>query len=193
MVSLPPPASLPVPAHSPVDHRTLPRNRVAIDLPTRSKLRNLYLVQGIGNKEIAEQTGLTVATVQNYVSKHGLTKIRRQNQLRVIERHDARILDEQGEMAEAIASLSAEHALGGLKKAGEAVASNSPYAAKDFQAWTGGVKNLVAVARTVSGQDQAKPDSSTTLNLSMFLVSGAKPQAQVKQVEPIDIPGTPQP
>jgi predicted DNA-binding protein YlxM (UPF0122 family) len=149
-----------------------------MNVALRLKVRNLYLVQDLTHPEIAERTGLSLSAIRSYVSRAGLTKVKREHEAKALQVHDARAREGLDEISAAIASEAEEIALGGLDRARKAVGSRSDDAAKDFQAWTGGVRNLAQVAKLSRGDGQVTPNGSITLNL--FAVAGAK------EAKPVD-------
>lgn len=142
-----------------------PRSKPQIPLQTRLKVRNLYLYQGLGHKEIAAKVGLTTRQCQTLVQRHKLTDLKRSINGKAVQAHNARVDADVAEIVDAVASESEEIALAGLQRAREATTSASEYAAKDFQSWTGGVRNLVNVARQARGLDTERSAQGTTLNV----------------------------
>jgi hypothetical protein len=156
-----------------------------LDVATRLKVRNLYLVQNLSYNEIAAQTGLSYNTVNSFVRRTRLADARKQIEAQSLKRHDARTHAFVDATAEAIAAQSEEIALGGLNRARDSVVSGSEYAAKDFQAWTGGVRNLVQVSRIARGEDNSNGSGSTSLTVNAYVVrcEAAQPKPEPKQVE----------
>ncbi len=81
-------------------------------------------------------------------------------------------------------SLAGQHVLRGLERTGEALERNDEFAAKDFQSYTAGVKNLVGVIRDVRAP--AKDQGGSTVNVFV----GAFPRAadavrEMKQAEAV--------
>ena len=129
------------------------RTGVPIPLLTRLKVRNLYLGAGLPHAQIAEQTGLTVPAVQQLVSREGLPKIRAERAAALTKATNDRVEKQLSEAEASIADTAEELALRGLNKVREAVDRGDRDAARDFQAYTGGVKNLVGVAKLIRSID----------------------------------------
>jgi hypothetical protein len=86
------------------------------------------------------------------------------------------------EVSEAIATESEEIAMSGLKRSRESAESREKDAAKDFQAWTGGARNLVNIARACRGLDARNGNGDAAASITnIFAVGslsfGAKPDA----------------
>lgn len=139
--------------------------RTTIPLPTRLKVRNLYLVQGISHKEIAAKVGLTRTQVETLVKRERWCEVKASTKDNLVRAHDARMSSQVAEIVEAVASESDEISLAGLQRAREATESQSEYAAKDFASWTSGVRNLVNVARQARGLDAERSAQGSTLNV----------------------------
>ena len=59
-------------------------------------------------------------------------------------------------------------------------------APKDFQAWTGGISNLVKASRAVRGLDRSGLESvGERPSVSVFLVRGEPLNEDLKRVEPV--------
>ena len=149
--------------------RTNSRTPVSLDVLTRTKIRNYYLVQCLPYKEIAKRSGVTEGSVRGFIHRERLVDIKRENEERTKKAHDARIAQGLTEAAVAIAAQSEEHALGGLKRAGEAVELDD---AKAFQSWTAGVRNLVQSAKVVTSGVADSAASASTINVNIFNVRG---------------------
>jgi hypothetical protein len=145
-------------------------NPVPLGLQLRLRVRGLYLNQGLCPSEIAAKVGLQRAQVANLVVREGWTKVRKEAQRRIEKRADERMKAEADQVADAIASDCEEIALRSLENARDR--AENPLqkdAAKDFQAWTGGVRNLVTVARACRGMDQA-PQSAAGSSVNVFVL-----------------------
>lgn len=142
-----------------------PRERASVPLLAKLKVKNLKVVQCLSDKEIARQTGLTLGQVRGIVDRNRWTNDKREKTRKIMDGHAARMEAQVAEIVEAVASESEEIALAGLQRAREATTSASEYAAKDFQSWTGGVRNLVNVARQARGLDTERSAQGTTLNV----------------------------
>jgi len=149
------------------------KSHLRIPLPLKLKARSLYLIHGLPYAEIAAQTGLNVRSVRNLAWSEGWVKSKQQAKAELIKRADARAQAKMDEVAEAIAVDSEEIAMMGLANARKSAASNSEVSAKKFQAWTGGARNLVNIARACRGLDgPAKGGdggAGATINLAFFV------------------------
>lgn len=159
----------------------------AVSILTKVKARNLYLNERLPYAAIAEQTGLTTKTLQCLASREGWTAVRRQQEKRMIESSDARANSMRADVVEAIATASEQHAIRGLQKVGESLERSDEFAAKDFQSYTAGVKNLASLAKALR-EPGANIDGAQTLNLNLFFVPASvpAPQADAKQVTEIE-------
>lgn len=146
------------------------RKQERIPILTRIKVRNLYLNQDLPYRDIAHQCGLTEQQVGKVVIAEGLSGLRRKRKQDLISKSDARAHEQITEVAEAIASEGDEITLGALAKAKECVANGGKDAPKDFQAWTGGIRNLVTVARACRGLDSAQQQAAQGGNVSVFVL-----------------------
>lgn len=161
---------------SKTDRQRLKGKFTPVPLLVRLKARNLYLVQGLGHKEIASQTGLTEEGSQQLASREGWVALRRERKKHLLAAQDARLEAAHSEVLDAIADVSAQHAVQGLDRVGKALESKGKFAARDFQSWTGGVKNLVSIMREIKAPQNDSPGSGATLNMFILRVGDqAKP------------------
>ena len=158
--------------------------QVSLDILTRTKLRNLYLVRGLTYNEIAKEIGVNTSVVTGFIARSKLREVKREYLAKSALAHDTRARANLTEISEAIAAQSEELALSGLERAGKAVISRDPTAAKDFQSWTGGVRNLAQVARLARAD--APIEASGSISISLFNVRGEAPVTEPKQVQPIE-------
>lgn len=164
----------------------------AFPLLTRLKARNLYVIQGATHETIAQQTGMTTRQSEALASRSGWTKIRRAKEASLVATQDARAHDQITEAMEAIASVSEQHAMQALQhNVPAALERNDKEAARDFQAYTGGVRNLVQTAkicRETSEQGAAEGER----NLAVFVLRigdqvTAKEPAEPKRVTQVEL------
>lgn len=139
-----------------------------VSILTELKARNLYLHERLSYLEISEKTGIPVRSLQALASRKGWTAVRREQKRRLIEKQDARNAAMQNAVVEAIASASEEHAIRGLQRAGEALERNDKDAAKDFQAYTAGVKNLAGVAKLMRDGTGSAVESGGSISMNFF-------------------------
>ena len=92
------------------------------------------------------------------------------------------------ETVEAIASVSEQHAMRGLERVGQALESKGKFAARDFQSWTGGVRNLVTTARELRRPDGPNiPGAAGSVNIFFVRPQSseqATPPAEPRNVTP---------
>lgn len=144
---------------------SLKRKQERIPILTRVKVRNLYLYQDLPYRDIAQQCGITEQQVGKVVIAEGLSGMRRKRKQDLIRKSDARTQDEADEVAQAIAAQGDEISLGALEKAKNCIEVGGEYAAKDFQAWTAGLRNVVTVSRLCRGQDQQQQATGASVNV----------------------------
>lgn len=126
---------------------------LAIPLLTRMQVKNLYLSLSLSHRDIALQTGLSEKSVGQLISRDGLPKLKAERLSKLSQAVDARVEKQLSEAEASIADTAEELALRGLNKVREAVQRSDRDAARDFQAYTGGVKNLVGVAKLIRSID----------------------------------------
>lgn len=158
-----------------------------IPLLLRLKARSLYLVQGLSHQEIANQTGLTKEASEKLASREGWTAAKSRLKQQLLRKHDTRMSEQLDSVMESIVSVSEQHAMRGLERVGNALERDDDFAARDFQSYTSGVKNLVGVIRDIR-QPAATAVSSST-NVQVFVVEPAiqASPASEKQVKPVDV------
>lgn len=175
----------------PDKRRTLPRQNghwQETPLLVKLKARNLYLVQGLTHKEIASQTGLSLLASQQLASRNGWTELRRKSKERILAKQDAKLEEQSKEALDAIASVSEQHAVRGLERVGEALESYGDFSARDFQSWTGGVKNLVSIMREIRApQEQAQVKGAT---LNMFIIRAGDAAVPAVAAAPVEVKAT---
>ncbi len=136
----------------------------------RLKARNLYLVQGLGHKEIGAQIGISEHASQQLAFREGWTELRKKSKRDLLSKQDARMAAAQSEALDAIASVSEQHAIKGLERVGEALEARGEFAARDFQSFTSGVKNLVSIMREIRTPDAQQTPGSSQLNVFVMRV-----------------------
>lgn len=156
------------------------------------KVRNLYLFQNTSHTEIAQVMGKTTAQISQYVFRAGLTKAKRERDKKLITQSDAKVETALTAGMEAIVDECEELALSGLKRAKESVISIHKDAAKDFQAWTAGIRNVVT-ARNLARSGAVNTlgnDNQDTRNVALFFLSGGTVERTEKVVtaDVVDVP-----
>ena len=147
------------------------------------KARNLYVNQGLPPTQVANLCGLKVHQVAQLAVREGWTKVRRANEARLAARIQSRNDENIDEVSAAIASECDEIALSAVAKSKAALSRDDPGAARDFQALTAGLKNVVTVARTVRGLDQQQ-EAPTSVNIGFFF---APPGARSAPAELVNV------
>jgi len=165
------------------DRQRLKGKYTPVPLLVRLKARNLYLVQGLGHKEIAAQCGLTYEGSQQMASREGWVALRKDRKRHLLKQQDSRMEEAHSEVLDAIADVSAQHAMQGLNRVGDALEDRSEFAARNFQSWTGGVKNLVSIMREIRQPDQQAPDKAQ-LNVFVLRVGDAVAPVAERNVTP---------
>lgn len=163
-----------------------------IDILTRSKARNLYFFQEASHERISKETGLTVMAVGQLISREGWAKEKRQRIARLAKAHDTRVAGLDSEIIETIATRAEQHALEGLDRVAEALQRSDRDAAKDFQAYTSGVKNLATTAKAMREPIGAVTETGGN-SFNLFFVGApmigqaqAEAKAEPKQVTEIE-------
>lgn len=161
-----------------------------ISLLSKAKARNLYMVQGLDWKCISEQVGVSVLRLQQLASREGWTAHRKQLQAKMLARTEQRIAAQLDEVSEAIASESEEIALSGLQNARESLARCDKMAAKDFQAYTSGVRNMAQVARLMREPQGSTLATTSAPSVNLFFFGGnVASKADAKNVTPSNVAG----
>jgi hypothetical protein len=112
---------------------------------TIAKCKALYVVKGLGRKEICERMNVSEDAFSNWTSRYGWTEEKRQRATRLEKTALARATDENASFLESMATQAEELAEDGMQMAREHVQSSSEFAARNFQSATQGVKNVVDV------------------------------------------------
>lgn len=156
---------------------------------TRMKARNLYLGQCLSYKEISAATGLPVPTLEKLASREGWTKLRRAAKERLLEESNTRVSAVAQEALEAISDEMVVLTAESLTRVRESLDRTDKDAAKDFQAYTAGAKNLATTAKALRETGKGSQETTVT-NFNLFF-AGANPTAiQPKTVSPSDSPTT---
>lgn len=142
-------------------------------LLVKMKARNLYLIQGLSHEDVAKRTGLTADQSRTLAQRNGWTKQRQERKRILVAKQDARAESQISEALEAIADVSEQHAVQGLDRVGKALESKGKFAARDFQSWTGGVRNLVQTAKMCREIGPSANGVGSTVNVFV----GAFPRA----------------
>lgn len=159
-----------------------------IPILTKLRARNLYLYESLPYKGISELTGLPIRVLEQLAFRERWVSIKRANKERLTKAADARQGAMHEEIVETIAGMSEQHAIRGLQRAGEALEREDKEAARDFQSYSGGVKNFVAVARAIRDQAGGPALNSAQITNVFFmqleppLPSEAKPDKTVIEV-----------
>lgn len=173
--------------------KSRPNTANRIDFFTRTKVKNLYFFQEASHERIAIETGLTISAVGGLINREGWAKEKRAREQRLRKAHDARSFGVDAELVEAIAAQSEELALSGIAQARKEVESGGDFAARNFQSWSGGVKNFVQVAKALREPSNALPSEGPT-NFNFFFASpaasntsNAQSNEEPKKAEVIDL------
>lgn len=152
-----------------------------LPIATKLKAKNLYLYQDASHQRIAKETGLSVDASESLAVREGWVEQRRARAKKLEEKSDAR--SEQADLAivEAIGSQAEEIALSGLDRARDAVKRKGKDAAKNFQSWTGGIRNLVSAIKTIRAHDGGSLGNSESPTLNFFFVRASDQAPQTAQ------------
>jgi transposase len=148
---------------------------------TIAKCKALYVVKGLGRKEICERLGISGDALSNWTTRYNWTAERRARMTRLEKSADSRANDENAAFLESMATQAEELAEDGMQLAREHVTSSSEFAARNFQSTTQAVKNLVDVYFRARGID-SKTTGSATVNVQALFVSSAPIAREEKQV-----------
>lgn len=141
------------------------KSSVRIPLPVKLKARSLYLIHGLPYREIAAQTGLTPQSVRSIACREGWTQSKAATKAALIARADTHARETIDEVSAAIAADCDEIALSATGKAKTTLAREDEDAARDFQSITGGLRNVVQVARMCRGLDAKDGERGGTTNI----------------------------
>lgn len=159
----------------------------AIPVFSRVVARNMYLNDCLPIAAIATRLGLTEGTVRAMASNEGWVSERKKREAALIQKSDKQNEALSTELIEAIATQSEELALGGINEARKELTSGSEQAARNFQAWSAGVKNFASVAKLVRDPNGSGMERGSTVNLFMIragdALNNAKPVSQVTEIE----------
>lgn len=155
----------------------------AIPLHSRIHAQNLYLCKGLPYREISKETGLSIEQLERLAVREGWTKKRKAQKERLARQVNERTEAVETEILESVVSLAGQHSLRGLEKTGEALERTDRDAARDFQSYTSGVKNLVSIMRDIRAP-QAEAQEGARLNVFVLRVGDqAKPAAAAAATE----------
>lgn len=158
----------------------------------------MYLVKGLNPSDIAPKINVPLNAVYSWVRDNNWHKLRQNKLAQVNAKLDAAgsAMPDVDEFIANVAAESEDIALAGFDRARQAVQSDSEFAAKDFAAWTSGVKSLVGMYRTAKGLDAAA-NAPQSLAFAAFYLPPApaspKPvdAADIVDGEATDIPADP--
>lgn len=155
-----------------------------VSVLAKIKARNLYLSQGLSVPGVAEACGLSLSVVRKWAEKEGWAAERKACYSRLVAKQDAQRGAVQTVVLEAIAAHSEEHALSAMRNVGEALQRSDKDAAKDFQAYTAGVKNLASTARMLREPISANAGEGTQITANFFFAPPpVKAPEQVTDIE----------
>lgn len=173
-------------AEMPVEAKRSPA--APIPLSVRLKAKNLYLYRDATHQQIAKETGLTVGASEMLAHREGWVKLKRDRQKELESKSDTRAEKADLVIVEAIGSQAEEIALSGLERARDAVKRKGKDAAKNFQSWTGGIRNLVSAIKTIRARDGSGTDQPQSIAFNLFFTGRADAvKAEPKTVDPLPI------
>lgn len=163
-----------------------------LPITTRTKARNLYVLQGLSPQDVAAATGLEPGQVSYLANYYGWSSMRRKSEAHLSAEIDSKAVNAlSDEISDAIVAECEEIALGGLAKAKIELTSPTKDAAKNFQAWTAGVRNLTSARAALrSGKgDTSGITNSDTRQVNLFFMAGSGVRRELvaeKVVEGLD-------
>lgn len=167
------------------------QKHVEIPFAVRLAIRNLYLAQGLAPEAIAAKLKRPVLQVAKIISRDGLPALRREQNRALQARGDEQRAAQLAAFNDELAAGAEEISLGALTRARSAVASKSKFAPRDFQSWTGGIRNLVSAARAVRGLEslgsRGANHGGEGLTVAFFLARGEVITAGEKRAEPVPV------
>lgn len=159
-----------------------------VPLLIRMKARNLYLTGGLGWVEIGERCGWDPKALATIASREGWTAEKKRRKSLLLQKSDARMAAQASEVCEAIASEAEENALAAMTNVRESLTRSDEFAAKDFQAYTAGVKNLASTARMLREPLSAQAGEGTQITANFFFAPPPPAESQApKNVHPIEV------
>lgn len=165
------------------------RGRAAeIPLLVKMKARNLYFVDNLGWEEIGERCGWSAKALAQCAQRELWTAEKKRRKSALIAKADAHMNAVQNEVIEAIASKSEEAALKAMANVDKALDRSDEFAAKDFQAYTAGVKNLASTARLLREPAKADLSGEGARSVNIFFMPANSPiSSEPKTVQAIDV------
>lgn len=147
----------------------LPKRAGSIPIGIKLRAQNLYLNKSYTPKQVADATGLTTEQVYSLAARGGWAKIRNSRIAAIAQRVETRTGATISAVEEAICSEADELALRSLDRTGQALSSDHKEAAKDAQAFSATLRNLVTVSRAIrAGSAEVGQQGNTQVNLFFF-------------------------
>lgn len=155
-------------------------------LALKLKVKNLYLIQHASHAEIAKQTKLTLPAVAGLIHREGWPALKKKQAEFAEISSDTHMSETAAQVVAAVTDQCTEIALSGLNRCRDAVSAKGKDAAKNFQSWTGGVRNLVSAIKTLQAQGPGEAGGNT-MNVFLIRAGDALPEkpAEPKQVTDI--------
>lgn len=143
-----------------------------IPLPMKLQARSLYLIHGKQPKEIAEIIGLTAKQLAKLAFREGWTQQRK----RIARAKEENLIAREGEAIAEVQEKAAVEAetmiFRTYSRVDESLRRDDINAARDFRAYTGGLRDLVTIARTCRGLDaqpgKLAPSGGPSINMFFF-------------------------
>jgi hypothetical protein len=155
----------------------------------RAMVQSLYLSQFQSAQQISKQTGLTTSQVSRLCYREGWTTIRREKLAQTASLASQRADSRLTKIYDAVAVESEELVFSGLSRARDAVKGKGKFAARDFQSWSGGIRNFADISRKCRGIDRMDTlgaGSNGNVNLSLFVMPRDGIQRIEKSVTPAE-------
>lgn len=156
------------------------------EIPVLLKLqaRALYLNEGLPYRAISDRTGIPVETLHPMASKEGWVAARRAHKARLIASQDAKGDELRAQVEAQLAERAVLISQKALNVTEKGLDQGDLDGAKQAQAASSALKNLVTSARVLQNPGIGSASESSVTNFNLFFApSGPKPEVQVTEVE----------
>jgi hypothetical protein len=158
-----------------------------IPLLIKMKARNLYLIDNLGWDEIGERCGWPSGSLAQAAHREGWPAEKKRRKALLIEKSNAHVTATANEVIEAIASKSEEAALKAMENVDKSLDRSDEFAAKDFQAYTAGVKNLASTARMLREPLGGSVHQDQRPNLNLFFMAQVPISHEPKTAQVVEV------
>jgi hypothetical protein len=175
-------------AENPTRKRKAGERGPVVPVLLKLKARHLYLNEGLPCRAISQQTGVDEATLYRMASREGWTAVRREQKNRLIQRQDMRGDEIRKQAEEAIAERATLIASKALTVTEAGLDQGDLDGAKQAQAASSALKNLVTSARVLQSPIGSVGTESGPQSFNLFFV-GSPPKnspGEPKQVTEVE-------